>query len=145
MHNRVLNLLGTFATAMATVGGIGVVGATTLGAAATVAHACPVPNARIRDIGPVPGGLRGQVTHWTVEVRGPDGRPLRNAVVNFSFRSDAHGPRRLAQMTTNSAGRAVLAFQIPTNTNQDNVYLIARTEGPHPVSVSQRVAIGRGR
>jgi len=145
MKKFALSFVAALPALLASAGGLAVIGATTLGSSTPTAQACPIPSANIRVVSSQPMGFRGDTVTWTVELRGPNGQRLANVPINFSFRSDAHGARHISQGCTNSSGRATLTFRIPTSVNEDNVFLIARSVGNYPVSVDQRIAIGRRR
>jgi hypothetical protein len=72
-----------------------------------------------------PYGLRGQVIPATVRLT--DGAsPLPGWKVGFWHRSDNYGSRFLGYATTDGQGYARMNYQIPTDPNSDNVYLIAK-------------------
>ena len=127
---------------------------TTTPVTGTIMNATVVQNTRMVMIGRTPGGRRGLVTTFTVKLTDAAGRPLANQTVRFSDRCDFYvrqglpnGERNLGSIQTNASGEAFLRwYTIPSNTNADNVDLIARFAGTPVLRASSftvRVEIGR--
>lgn len=72
-----------------------------------------------------PAGLRGQTTSWTTTLRA-NGCALPGQYVDyFTYHDNAPAWRYIGTRCTNSSGRSAIPFNIPTNVNADNNYIVA--------------------